>query len=345
MFMRRLFRVLLILIIVVGVATACWHEFRPGGRRHQGRTENEWIASLTTPPGEKEMQQWRALGAEAVPMLARALGTGTSPIERWYFNHWFKLPEAVKKRLAVPRITVTIRRNASAVLGGLTCDISKAAPALGRALHDEDEYVRVDAAICLNSALPKLGQDKSRILPDLLQAMQDTNHLVRENATQCLRNYEEQSRTVGPVLEKALGDPEEHNRYIAVQALKRLDQEEAGKGGAESILIRSLTNDDLIVCVNAALVLSEMKWNPGREVLEITKMLNDDRPGKQRMVAMALGKYGPEASSAIPALKHAFETGEPRVREAASNALVEIEPRAAAREFASPNEPVPIAKP
>ena len=343
--MRKLFRVLVILAIVVGMAGACWHAFRPGGRRHLGRTENEWIVGLATPPGEKEIEQWRALGPEAVPILARALETGASPIERWYFNHWFGFPRFVKKRLSVPRTTVTIRRNAAAVLGGLTCGISGAGPALGRALHDDDPDVRVFVAVCLKNALPRLGESKMSILSAALQAMRDTNHFVRENITQCLGNYEEQSRIVCPVLESAFNDPVQNNRYLAVQSLKQLNQAEAGKGAAEAILIRSLTNDDLIVCVNAALALSATKGDPQREVPEINKMLNDDRPGKQRMAAAALGKYGSQALSAIPALRHAFETGEPRVREAASNALIEIDPQTAAREFASPNELGSAAKP
>jgi HEAT repeat protein len=291
------------------------------------------------------MQQWRALGPEAVPILAQALGTGASPIERWYFNHWFSLPRAVRKRLGVPRTTVTIRRNAPAVLDGLTCDISGAAPALGRALRDEESDVRVAVAVCLKNSMPRLGQGRLGLLPGLLQAMQDTNHLVRENATRCLGYYPQQSAIVCPVLEKAFGDNTQYNRYLAVQSLKRLNLEQAGRGDAEPALIRGLTNDDLIVCVNAALVLSDIKRDPKREVPEITKMLNDDPPAKQRMAAIALGKYGPQAYSAVPALQHAFETGEPGVRAAASNALVEIDPQKVARASAGTNEPFSAAKP
>jgi HEAT repeat protein len=341
---RKPFRVLVILAIVVGIAGACWHEFGPG-RRLQGRTENEWIASLATPPGEKEMQQWRALGAEAVPILARALERGTSPLGKWYQSAWYKFPVALKKRVARPVDPIFIHRNASLVLAGLNCDISAAAPALGRALHDDDESVRVNAAICLKELLPRLGPNKSSIVPDLVQAMQDTNHVVRENVTICLGNCPEQSRIVAPSLARGFDDSVQMNRYLAVQSLKRMNLEQVDKGDLGPMLIHSLQNNDFIVCLNAANILGDMKWDPALEVPAFTEMLGDYRSARQRIAAVALGKYGPQASSAIPALQRAFETGEPRVRTAASDALVEINPRPAARVLAGTNEPVSAAKP
>ena len=291
------------------------------------------------------MQQWRALGPEAVPILARALGQGTSPLWKWYQRNWFKFPAALKKRLKFPQDQAGIRRNAPLVLSGLNCDISAAAPALGRALHDEDQDVRVNAAVCLKDLLPKLGPNKTGIVPELMEAMQDTNQLVRENVTQCLGNCPEQSRIVAPVLVRAFDDPVQFNRYLAVQSLKRMNLAEACKGGVGPMLVRSLQNDDLIVCLNAANMLSDMKCDPAKEVPVFTGMLSDYRPVRQHLAAVALGKYGPQASSAIPVLRHALETGEPRVRAAASNALDEIDPQTAAGKSARHEEPAFTARP
>jgi HEAT repeat protein len=343
--MRKPFRILLILAIVVGVAGICWHVFQSGRRLHQGRTENEWIASLTIPPGEKEMQQWRALGPEAIPILARALGHGTSPLGRWYQRNWYQLPMAMRNRLEKPWNLLAIRQNTLLVLAGLNCDITAAAPALGDALKDENQDLRVRAATLLKEKWPDLGLQKAGIVPELVQALQDTNQFVREKVTQCLGNCQEQSRMVAPALVRAFDDPVQFNRYLAVQSLKRMNLVEAGNGGVEPLLVRSLQNGDLNVCLNAATMLGDMKWDPAREISAFTEMLGDYRAVRQRLAAVALGKYGPQASSAVPALQHAFETGEPRVREAASNALVEIDPQTAAKEFASPGKLGSAAKP
>ncbi len=343
--MRKPLRIFLILAILAGIAGLCWHEFRPGVWLHQGRTENEWIASLAKPPDEKEMRQWRALGLEAVPILSDALEYGTSPLEKWKETNWYKLPAGVRKQLEKPWEQIGIRRNALLVLAGLNCDISAAAPVLGGALHDQDQQVRVKAAICLKDLTPILGPQKAAILPDLVAATQDTNQIVRENVIKCLGNFQEQSRIAGPALVRAFDDPVQFNRFLALQSLKRIDLQKASKGGMEPPLIHSLQNDDLSVCLYAATILGDMKWDPAREVPAFTEMLGDYRPVRQRLAALALGKYGPQAASAVPALKHAYETGEPRVRDAASNALVKIDLETAAKEFANTNEPVSVAKP
>jgi HEAT repeat protein len=277
------------------------------------------------------MQQWQALGPEAVPMLARALGQGTSPVLRWYRNFRSRMPISLQRHLPRSADTVGIRRSAPLVLAALNCDISAAAKALGRALDDEDSHVRVNASICLKESMPKLGTDKARVVPYLVQAMQDPNNLVRENITQCLGNCPEQSRIVGPALVRGFDDPVQLNRYLAIISLKRMNLDEAAQGGAEPMLVRCLTNSDLEVSLNAAVMLSQLKYDPAREVPAFTELLADQRPGRPRVAAMALGRYGPLASPAIPALQHAFETGDPRLRVAASNALAQIDPQAAAK--------------
>src|SRR5580704_13870879 len=109
--MRRRSWVFLVLIILTVAAVAFWWALRPDGRLYQGRTEHDWIASLANQPGVKEMQQWQALGPEAVPMLARALGQGTSPVLRWYRNFRSRMPISLQRHLPRSADTVGIRRS------------------------------------------------------------------------------------------------------------------------------------------------------------------------------------------------------------------------------------------
>jgi hypothetical protein len=341
--MRRLLRILLPLLLVAVLAGVCWHAFGPDGRHYQGRTQREWIASLSGSPGTNEIEKWRALGPDAVPMLITALRQGSGPAARLYFKIWSRLPPKLKSHLSRPQDTVNIRRSAPLVLLALTDDISAAAPALGGALYDEDQYVRANAARCLENQLPGLGPAGAHLLPDLLFALHDSNQSVREYSVQSLGHYPEQSRIVAPALARALGDSGRMVRYLAVQSLKRMNLAEATAGGIGPVLLPSVDSSDLYVCVNASQMVSQMKCDPKAEVPVFIGMLGSYLPGKQRLAAVALGKYGPQAASAIPALRHAFETGEPLVREAASNALAQIDPQALANLSAGTNAVAPAA--
>jgi hypothetical protein len=318
--MRRFSRFFLLALAFGVLAGVCWALLGHGGRSYQGRPERDWILSLAGSP----IGQWPTLGPEAVPILARALGVGTGPASGAYRRLWFRFPLWLKRRLAMPRNPVAIRRNAPVVLAALPGDIGAAVPALGRALHDEDDDVRINTAICLKERLTGLGPAKERVLPDLFQAMEDTNNLVRENVTQCLGCYPEDARTVAPVLAQALDDPVPLNRYLAAVLLRRMDSGEAAKGGTARVLLHCLWNSDLSVRITAAAKLAEMKSDPGNEVPELARMLNDSRPAIQRAAARALGNYGRDAASAVPMLRRAMANGEPQVRDAASNALAKI---------------------
>jgi HEAT repeat protein len=324
--MRRMFRAAMLVLGVVILAGLCWYFLRPGARRIHGRTRNEWIASLATGMSATNIDQWRGLGPDAVPILISALRQGENPAQRWYRDHWYGFPKWLRKHTSFPQDPVNIRMNAAQVLGSLTVDISAAAPALGRALQDENPGVRVNASLVLKSLVPKLNPDaKARLVPDLLVAIQDPDQNVRGNVVQCLGDCPEESRIITPALAKACDDQLQMNRYLAVQSLKKMDLAEAARGDAAPALMHCLVNGDLVVCMTAAQILSAMKCDPKKEVAAFTEMLGDYRPARQRLAAVTLGKYGAEAVSAVSSLQRVAETGEPRVREAASNTLVQIQ--------------------
>jgi non-SMC mitotic condensation complex subunit 1 len=311
---------------VVILAGLCWYFLRPGARRIHGRTRDEWIASLGVGMSAADIEQWRGLGPTAVPILIEALGKGDNQAERWYRDHWYSFPKWLKKRTAFPQDPVNIRMNAALVLGCLTVDISNAAPALARALHDQNAGVRVNASLVLKSLAPKLTPAaKAQLVPDLLAGLQDIDYNVRGNIIQCLGDCPEESRIIAPALAKACDDMVQINRYLAAMLLRKMDPAEAAKGDAAPALMHCLGSSDLQVCMAAAELLSKMKCDPRREVAAFTEMLGDYRPPRQRIGAVALEKYGAQAASAVPALQHTLETGEPRVREAASNALEVIQ--------------------
>lgn len=319
------------------VAVVCWIALGSLGRRYQGRLERDWILSLTHGPSPQEIEQWRSLGPQAVPILCRALGQGTSPLRKKYQALWYKLPRWIKRRVSMPQDYFLIHRNALVVLAALRCDVNPAAPALARALYDDDSDVRIKSSAFLNKLFPGLGAERMRLVPDLVAALHDVQPEVRANAIQYLALCPEQSDVIAPAFVRAFDDPLPFNRAGAISSFKRMDLRAAAPK-IEPLLLGCLTNADLEVRVTATVTLSDLKYNPAREVPVFAAMLNDKLPGTQCMGAVALGKYGPQAASAAPALRHAFETGEPRVRHAASNALVQIDPSTAAA-LAAQREP------
>jgi NADPH-dependent curcumin reductase CurA len=82
----------------------------------------------------------------------------------------------------------------------------------------------------------------------------------------------------------------------------------------------------------AAEILGDLKAGPELVVPALTKCLRDSvNPLARYSSARALGQFGGEARSAVPALLHAVNDPIAAVRREASNALQQIDPKALGR--------------
>jgi HEAT repeat protein len=81
---------------------------------------------------------------------------------------------------------VVKRREAIRELGARLIEDGRIAPALVEALHDENGYVRRDAAI----TLAKLGPAAKNIVPALVAALKDKERGVRKAAAQALKKID-----------------------------------------------------------------------------------------------------------------------------------------------------------
>jgi HEAT repeat protein len=218
-----------------------------------------------------------------------------------------------------------VRQNAAWALGQLGPDAKKAVPALGRLLQeDKDVLVRRDAA----QALGTIGHDAHSALSILLAHFKrDPDVVVRRTALSALVGVvgSEDTDQVGDELRKALNDPDPDVKEDAAFALANIGGPDAT--AALPILRKALKEDDDQGRRLAATALA----NIGQFALEAAGDLRDALGDPDREVrlsaALALGRMGPQASKALPALVKVLDPSQPEdVRKFAAEAIANIGP-------------------
>ncbi len=193
---------------------------------------------------------------------------------------------------AVPALVAALKDEAVASRAAiaLTQIGAAAVPALGKALKDPDQSVRLQAARVLGN----LGPAAREALPDLVDALSGANGPVRALAARAVGRIGAPARPTVPHLLVLLKDPDQRAREAAVRALIRI-----GPVAVENV------------------------------VPALAKAVqNDDDAAVRRLAAGALGEYGPDAKGAVTALTHALDDEEPDVKIAAAIVLGLIGPDA-----------------
>jgi HEAT repeat protein len=261
-----------------------------------------------THPGGASYARWRALvdlGDAAVPSLENELRTAEAPIRRW----------------------------AAVVLARI--DSSVARVALGGAVDDDDDQVRLCGAIALARlgdprALPSLLEAAQRGLPwmrfdallalgtlgdlrglpVLAAALRDADSNIRSRAASGLQDF---GSAAAPVLLDALRDPDPQLRTTACYALGH-----AGASGAATALHERLASDDDIwVRCGAAWALGRLRADAALGAL--VRALGHPAAQLRAAACTALGQLGEATSRAR--LKDLLEDGDTGVRRAAAQAL------------------------
>jgi HEAT repeat protein len=177
-----------------------------------------------------------------------------------------------------------------------------AVPDLIEALTDEDEEIRIWAAITLGH----IGSNAASAVEPLIGLVQDEAHpVVVPNAITALGEIGPPAIRALPVLAPMVNDPEHRNHVMAIQAFWRIGPKGLGE---------------------ASLVIPKLI-----DRLQTTKSSHE-----RAWVAGVLGGMGSAAREAIPALSMAAEDPEQQVSSAASNAL-----RALAGTETNPESDVP----
>ena len=340
---QQLFVVWLPLVVIASVSIL-WAVVRPRDPIFRGKPESQWIEQLAY-HDEEQVKQWRAFGSHGVQVLVGGLEGANRPVDGFYrytYRRMFGIvPGGVMRLLPVPRMDATRRTRMAVVslLSSLGKDAQAAAPAVSRALRDEDESVRAiaigfftdteDEDALLNQ-LP--ARQKQKLLPDFARALEaGRDWLLRHNAALALRYYPEDRSMVVPALANAMSDPVPQVRMVAAESLHSVAPAAAATEGVVRAVIDILKSPDDQIAYRAADLLGTMAEQP---VLTVPALIESVQ-GTNRLVAStaaaALGNFPDYADIVVPILLQAYQNTNSVVsRREIGGALKKIAPEAAA---------------
>ena len=192
----------------------------------------------------------------------------------------------------------------------------EAIPPLTELLRDKEVWVRLKAAI----ALGMIGPEAKAAVPALTELLKDKYSQVRLVAAMTLGDIGPEAKAAVPALTELLKDEDSEVLASAASFLVRIDPEKA------KILISVLKDMDrkagLSVRQAAAKALGKIGPEAKTAIPALTELLKDKEVRLD--VAEALGKIGPEAKTAVPALTELLKDEKQQVQDAATEALKKI---------------------
>ena len=199
------------------------------------------------------------------------------------------------------------RSSAVWILSMMGSEAKAAVPVLVETLQDKDLRLREDVAVCLG----EIGPQAESAVPALRLALRDNSNRVRVCAARALTKIDPGNRDGVVTLIKELPDEESGAGSWAEYALRTI-----GKGRRHEVvaLLKAFRNVDGKVARGAWYV----------PVPSLIDALQDDEETSRALAAEALGAYGSNAKTAIPALTTALRDTSPEVREKAASSLARI---------------------
>jgi HEAT repeat protein len=195
-------------------------------------------------------------------------------------------------------------------------------------------------------------------LPQVTRLLADSDVAVRKRAIDFLENLEELAAPAVPALTGALADPNRFVRWAAARAIGAIGPEKTTT--AVPGLAKLLSDPDLTVRIAAANTLFAMGDDakaavpalvqgigegdvegrlaamqalygmiPGLSkaaIPTLIQLLGNSEPRLRRAAALTLGRMGPVAAPALPALRTALGDDDADVRVNASDAILNIAP-------------------
>jgi HEAT repeat protein len=312
--MQRKWRLVIILAIALlagGIALRMQH--LRNHRLIQGKTEAEWLAGIKTlaelyaginfrEAESAETEQWRALGPEGIQILMHGLNTGNGPLELWYARIYPALPGFLRQRLSPPADSYSVRFRATAMLMRLGNGARDAVPAMIKELkRQRNDGVQMNLLTAFNfkdNLAEGMDREKTALLPVIIACLQSPDGSIRNNAALALGSYPDRAGLVAPILLQAMKDGYPNVRVVAASALNHVSPRAAATPEVVETLIEFLKNPNRI--------------------------------SQAQLAADVLGKIGPPASNAVPALIEWSHATNELVASHAIIALKKIDPQAAA---------------
>ncbi len=204
-------------------------------------------------------------------------------------------------------------------LGLMAADASDAVPALTVLLNDSDAKVRMHAAL----ALWRITGKTQFAVPTLASGLDRGQGSVQSLAAVALGEIGPAAQKAVPTLVSATEDAETPEKLQAAEALWKV----VGKNANSiAVLAKSLNDSDPEVRWVAAYALSEIAPKSQVVVKSLAARLEDENASVREVSAFALGTIGRTAKIAVPQLLEAMNDPSSGVADAATRALLLIDP-------------------
>jgi hypothetical protein len=302
----------------------CWtwldhHGTQP---RHQGLTARSWLEELVQPQRERSepaMEAFLSMGADAVPVLAEALGRRDSPVKRAL--------EWGTSRLGTLRVgfipAAEYRRSSLNALRRMGPDARGAVPAVLRLL---ERGIDLQEAQQIQAILTAMNAD---VIAGLLPVAEGTDDLLVVRVVLACWDQLLVRAVLDPVVLAAvrsqtirfLESTDDHVVLAAIGVLGRL-----GTNGAPAIpdLLQVLSTSGRTtgpLAEGVVLALGRIRSDPDQVVPVLAACIAGGDAGMRIRALAALEGFGSEAGAAMPALKEALADIDPYVRGRAALAL------------------------
>lgn len=290
----------------------------------RGKTESEWINSIVYFGDDNQMRLWHSLGPKGIQMLVHALKPPPN--------------ELTQEQAHLSRVN---RMKAASVLcqledNNLGNDAQSALPEIINDIKAEkdDGVLGIELGMFEMPIQSMSETEKAALFPELLRDIQHNNSSVRNNALVALQYYPDQADAVIPLMVKSLQDPIPGVRLMAVQALIKIDPQNAASSSFVKIVAGCITGPqgDMPGALNEAVImLGQLHREPDVAVPVLIQSLQNPDAYVRGNAAAALGRFGGQARSAVPALTRSLEDSDHGIRRQAAAALKRINSSALAQ--------------
>jgi HEAT repeat protein len=311
--------------LLVVICLGAWLTAYRAQPRHEGISARAWLEDLVRPDRDRKAaaaDAFQAMGAAAVPGLAKALNRRESPVRRAL--QWATANLATIDLDIVPAAQYRIEAlNALARMGATA---RPAVPALLGVLEDGPDPPEARA---IQAILTAMDAD---MIAELLPVLERTEDLQVVRVT--LATWNEllspalvRADVLTAVRSRAIGYlawSDDQVVIAAVSVLGRLKTE-----GATAIphlieVLRTPSRTTGPVAEQVVLALGRIGCEPGLVVPVLAGCLSEEDPRLRIRAVTALAMFGPEAAAAAPALEQALADADPYVRGRAALALGQL---------------------
>jgi HEAT repeat protein len=338
--------------VILGIllGAVLYNARKPNEPMYQGRGINNWLGKLNSAISRGDLQNRheaekavQAIGAKAAPYIMTHLRRSNSSWRKNYRDLFPKLPTWVQRLIPSPREEFTFSTGSSA----LFAIGPSAKPALITALKDDDPVVRSASALTLGSLAHYNGTDIRDAVPALTECLRDADADVRCHSAISLGYLGPDAVAAVPGLIPLLEDPQVGRQKGSQVFVRAAAARTLGKIGsqAKSALpaLRSVLNDTTPYNRSVAAIAI---WRVDSEVTNtlpvLIEALNLVPEGAKWELVEGLKEMGAKAKEAFPALLGQILQATPNAPdrftlEKITNALIKIDPEAAARAGVHPS--------